>query len=51
MKRRFMPESGIVDAVFMLWQMLEKYHMAGKKLCMVFVDLEKAFRHVLEEML
>ena len=37
----FMPEKRITDAIFIVGWMLEKYKMAGRKLCMVFVDLEK----------
>ena len=37
---------GTVNAIFILWQILEKYEMAGRKLYVVFVDLEKAFDHV-----
>ena len=34
---------GIVDAVFSVQQMMEKYEVAGRKLNMAFVNLEKAF--------
>ena len=42
----FMPERGTIDAVFILRRMQETYHAKGKKLCMRFVDLEKAFDRV-----
>ena len=48
----FMPERGTIDAVFILRRLQEEYHVKGKKLCMCFVDLDKAFdrapRNVLE---
>ena len=37
-----LPESEIIDAVFILRRMQEEYHAKGRKLCMSFVDLEKA---------
>ena len=37
-----MPERGTIDAVLIL-RLQEEYHAKGKKLCMCFVDLEKAF--------
>ena len=42
----FMPERGTIDAVFILRRLQEEYHDKGKKLCMCFVDLEKAFSRV-----
>ena len=39
----FMPDRGTIDAVFILRRMQEDYHAMGKKGCMCFVDLEKAF--------
>ena len=42
----FMPERGTIDAVFILRRMQEEYHAKRKKLCMCFVDLEKAFDRV-----
>ena len=47
----FMPERGTIDAVFMLRKMQEEYHAKGKKLCMCFVDLEKAFDRVPKKVL
>ena len=41
----FMPEIGIIDAVFILRRMQEEYHPKGKS-CMCFVDIEKAFDRV-----
>ena len=41
----FMPERGTIDAVFILRRMEEEYHAKGK-ICMCFVDLEKAFDRV-----
>ena len=40
-----MPERETIDAVFILRRMQEEYHARGK-LCMCFVDLEKAFDRV-----
>ena len=42
----FMPERGTIDAVFMLSRLQKEYHARGKKLCMCFVDLEKALDRV-----
>ena len=39
----FMPERGIIAAVFILRRLQEEYHAKGKKLYMCFVDLETAF--------
>ena len=47
----FIPERGIIDAVFILRRLQEKYHAKGKKLSMCFVDLEKAFDRVLRKVL
>ena len=41
-----MLERGTIDAVFILRKMQEEYLAKGKKLCMCFVDLEKAFDRV-----
>jgi len=46
MQMGFMPGKGTVDAIFSVRQLMEKYENAGKKLHMVFVDLEKAFDRV-----
>jgi len=43
MQMGFMPGKGTIDAIFIVRQMMGKYEMAGKRLCMVFVDLEIAF--------
>ena len=42
----FVPGRGITDAIFVVRQLQEKYLAANKKLCMAFVDLEKAFNRV-----
>ena len=42
----FMPEKGIIDAVFMLRSLQKEYHTKGKKLYMCFMDIEKAFHRV-----
>ena len=42
----FMPERGIIDAVFILRRIQEEFHAKGKQLYMCFVDLEKAFDRV-----
>ena len=42
----FVLGKGTADAIFSVRQMMEKYEAAGKKLCLVFVDLEKAFDRV-----
>ena len=47
----FMPGRGTTDAIFIMRQLLEKYEMAGRDLCMVFVDLEKAFDRVSREVI
>ena len=39
----FMPKRGMVDAKFILRQMMEKYEVAKGTLYMVFEDYEKAF--------
>ena len=41
MQMEFMPGRGAVDANFILWQIWEKYNMAGRKLYIVLVDLNK----------
>lgn len=46
MQMGFMPGKGTIDAIFSVRQMMEKYEAAGRKLYMVFVDLEKAFDRV-----
>ena len=42
----FISGKSIVDAIFSARQVIKKYELAGKKFCMVFVDLEKAFDRV-----
>ena len=46
-----MPESGAIDAVFILRRLQEEYNAKGKKLYMCFVDLEKAFDGVPKKVL
>ena len=47
----FMPERGTIGVVFILRRMHELYQTRGKKLCICFVDLEKAFDRVLRNVL
>ena len=42
----FVPGRGTTDAIFVVRQLQEKYLAANKRLCMAFVDLEKAFDRV-----
>ena len=42
----FMPGRGTTDALFILWQMQEKYLGKKKDIFFAFVDLEKAFDHI-----
>ena len=43
----FMPGKGTMDAIFIVRRMQEKeYQKKNKKLCMSFVDMEKAFNSV-----
>jgi hypothetical protein len=42
----FMPGKGTVDALFMARMLHERYGRKKRKLCMCFVDLEKAFDRV-----
>jgi len=39
----FMPGRGTTDAIFIVRQLQEKYIGKSRKLCFVFLDLEKAF--------
>lgn len=41
-----MPGKSTIDAIFSVRQLMEKYRSVNKTLCMVFVDLEKAFDRV-----
>ena len=47
----FMCEIGAIDAVLIFRWMQEECHAKGKKLCMCFVDIEKAFVRVLTKVL
>ena len=42
----FLPGRSTTDAIFVVRQLQEKYLAANKRLCMAFVDLEKAFDQV-----
>ena len=42
----FMPGRGTIDGIFAVRQWMEKSMAVDKDLCMVFVDLEKAFDRV-----
>ena len=42
----FMPEKGMAHALFILRRMQKEFRGGEKKLCMCFVDLEKAFDRV-----
>ena len=46
MQMRFMHGTGTVEVIFILRQVLDNYNMAGKKLYIVLVDLEKACDHL-----
>ena len=47
----FMPKRGMVDAKFILRQMMEKYEVAKGTLYMVFEDYEKAFDRLPREVI
>ena len=51
MQYGFMPERGIVNAVFVLRSYTENFRAKNKKLLFVFVDLEKASDWVLREVI
>ena len=38
----FVPDRGATDITFVVRQLQEKYLPANKRLCMAFIDLEKA---------
>ena len=38
---RFMPERSTMEPIFCVRQIVEKYREIKKKLCIVFIDLEK----------
>ena len=42
----FVPGRGTTDTIFVVRQLQEKYLAANKRLCMAFVDLQKAFDRV-----
>ena len=47
----FMPGRGTTDAIFIAPQLQERYIAVNKLLYFAFVDLEKAFEHVLRQVL
>jgi len=47
----FMKGKGTIDAIFMARQMQENFRVKGKKLYIVFLDLEKAFDRVPREVI
>ena len=51
MRVEFMPGKETIDAISIFRQILDKYEMAGRKLYMVFIDLEKAFDHAPREVI
>ena len=51
MQMGFMPGRETIDAIFILRQIFKNYKMAGRKLYVVFVDLEKAFDRVPKEVI
>ena len=42
----FVPGRGTTDAIFVVWQLQEKYLAVNKRPIMAFIDLEKAFDRV-----
>ena len=47
----FFPGRDATDAVFVVWQMQEKYLAANKRFYMAFVDLEKVFDRVSQKVI
>ena len=41
----FMPGRGTTDAIFAVWQLMEKHREKQKELLVVFIDLEKVYDH------
>ena len=46
----FVPERGTTDAIFVVWQLQEKYLVTYKRLYMAFVDFEKVIWWVLRKL-
>ena len=51
MQFAFMPGKGTFDTIFLVMRMQEEYQKKNKKLCMCFVDMEKAFDRVPRKMM
>ena len=47
---QLMPGKRTIDAIFKWRKILKNYDMTGRKICEIFVDLEKALDRVSREM-
>jgi len=47
----FMSGKSTVDAIFAMRKLVEKYGTVGKDIFVAFINLEKAFDHVLREVI